>query len=107
MRVIGPTPLRPLTMPSQAVSTALPSGETMPSPVTTTLRLDKLTPLGKANGRYSGRRPPWRWSGRSSGLAATLVDVVDRLLDGGDLLSVFVRDLGLEFLFERHHEFNS
>ena len=40
---------------------ALPSGETMPSPVTTTLRLDKLRPPGWANGRESGHRPPWRW----------------------------------------------
>ena len=39
-----PMPLRPLTMPSQAVATVLPSGETMPKPVTTTLRLDKLPP---------------------------------------------------------------
>jgi hypothetical protein len=35
---------------------------------------------------------PGGGSGRSSGLAATLVDVVDRLLDGRNLLRVFVRD---------------
>ena len=39
------TPLRPFTMPSQAVATVLPTGETMPKPVTTTLRLDKLSLL--------------------------------------------------------------
>src|SRR5512141_3465755 len=54
-----------------------------------------------------GTALPGGGSSRSSGLAAALVDVVDRLLDGGDLFRVFVRDLGLEFLFERHHEFNS
>jgi hypothetical protein len=35
------TPLRPFTMPSQALATVLPMGDTMPKPVTTTLRLDK------------------------------------------------------------------
>jgi len=44
--VRGPMPLRPLQMPSQAVATVLPSGETMPSPVTTTLRFVKLRPPG-------------------------------------------------------------
>src|SRR4051812_40618040 len=47
--VIGRMPLRPLTMPSQADATVLPSGDTMPKPVTTTLRLDKLSPLLKVN----------------------------------------------------------
>ena len=37
-------------------------------------------------------------------MAATLVDVVDRLVDGGDLLGVLVRDLDLEFLFESHDQ---
>ena len=38
--VIGPMPERPLTMPSQVLARSLPSGETMPIPVTTTRRLD-------------------------------------------------------------------
>jgi len=41
-------PLRPLQTLSQAVSTVLPSGETMPSPVTTTLRFVKLRSPGWA-----------------------------------------------------------
>src|SRR5450432_3047702 len=32
--------------------------------------------------------------------------VVDSLLHRRDLLGFFVRNLGLEFLFERHHEFD-
>ncbi len=57
--VMGPTPLRPLTMPSQAVATVLPRGETMPRPVTTTLRLDKLSPLdGAAEGLDGKPEPP-------------------------------------------------
>jgi hypothetical protein len=39
-------PLRPLQMPSHAEPTVLPSGDTMPSPVTTTLRFVKLRPPG-------------------------------------------------------------
>src|SRR6202022_547042 len=37
--VIGPIPLWPLTMASQADLTVLPTGEMMPRPVTTTRRL--------------------------------------------------------------------
>src|SRR5579872_1048148 len=37
--VMGPIPLRPFTMASQAVFTVLPTGETIPRPVTTTRRL--------------------------------------------------------------------
>ncbi len=33
-------------------------------------------------------------------------DVIDGLLDGGDLFSVFVRDFAFEFFFQRHHQFN-
>src|ERR1041384_8833943 len=39
-----------------------------------------------------------------SGLIAALGDVIDRLLNGRDLLGVLVRDLGLEFLLRRHHQ---
>ena len=34
------------------------------------------------------------------------VDVVDSLLHGGDLFRIFIRNLALEFLFQRHHQFN-
>src|SRR5690349_8676748 len=37
-------------------------------------------------------------------LIAALGDVIDRLLNGGDLLSVFIRNFGFEFLFQRHDE---
>src|ERR1700753_1645719 len=32
--------------------------------------------------------------------------VVDRLLNGGDLLGFLIRDFHAEFVFEGHHEFN-
>ena len=33
-------------------------------------------------------------------------DVVDRLLHAGDLLGFVIRNLALEFFFERHHQFH-
>src|SRR6185436_1543318 len=45
MRVIGLMPLRPARIDDHAVVTSLPIGETMPSPVTTTRRLDTLSSL--------------------------------------------------------------
>jgi hypothetical protein len=39
MRVTGPMPLRPARMADHADVTSLPTGETIPRPVTTTRRL--------------------------------------------------------------------
>src|ERR1700722_18552242 len=39
-------------------------------------------------------------------LFGVLVDVVDRILDGANLLRVFVRDFYAEVLFQSHHEFD-
>src|SRR5262245_18594066 len=89
-RVTGPMPLSPRRMASHADWTVLPTGETIPRPVMTTRRL--LT-------RY-----PYALAGGASGLAAALVGLVDRLVDGGDLLGVFIRDLDFEFFFEGHHQ---
>src|SRR5215471_7963309 len=88
-RVTGPMPLSPRRIASHADRTVLPTGDTTPRPVTTTRRL--LTRF-----LYGAR---WR-----SGLGAALVDVVDGLVDGGDLFGVLVRNLDLEFLFEGHHQ---
>src|SRR3954471_2256328 len=79
MRVIPEVPASALP---HASWTALPRGQTTPRPVTTTLR--RLTEGGLRLG--------------------VRLDEVDGLLDGGDLLRLLVRNLGLEFLFERHHE---
>src|SRR5688500_12492755 len=80
MRLMPDLPARAL---DHASATVFPIGLTIPSPVTTTLR------------RFT--------SADSLGVGAIL-DVVDGLLDGGDLLGLSVRDLGVELLFERHHE---
>src|SRR5690554_2475224 len=80
MRVMPDSPARIF---AQAVSTPIPTGETIPRPVTTTLRRDTMD------------RNRWR----SRPLAARVrLDVVDGLLNGGDLLGLLVRDLGFELL---------
>src|SRR5579871_1964647 len=87
MRVI---PGLAATMLDHASSSVLPTGLTMPSPVTTTRRRVK-----------SGTS---KLNVRGSRLLAVGHDEIDRLLHGGDLLRFFVGNLGLEFLFQRHHE---
>src|SRR6202167_1796697 len=82
-RATGPMPLRPARIDAHADEMSLPTGETIPRPVTTTLRLPKLA---------------------SSGLAFVRIDVIDGLLDARDLLRVLVRYLRLELFFERHHQ---
>src|SRR5688500_2776397 len=86
-RVIGPIPDFPASMLPQACGTPTPTGDTMPRPVTTTLRLAKSA--------------PWRESG-----CFPRSNEVDGLLHRRDFLGLLVGDLGLEFLFERHHELN-
>ena len=39
-------------------------------------------------------------------LALVRFDIVDRVLDGGDLFRRIVRDFDAEFFFERHHQFD-
>src|ERR1035438_9368653 len=41
------------------------------------------------------------------GLTLMRIDVIDGLLNGRDFFGILVRDLGLEFLFERHDQFDS
>src|SRR5690606_27050680 len=53
--------------------------------------------------------PARRWRPgeyRLSLLLTVRIDVVNRLLHGGDLFGLFVGDLGLEFIFERHDQLN-
>src|SRR5690606_37222066 len=88
-RVTGPMPDFPARMFDQACGMSLPTGLTIPSPVTTTRR------------RVMSNADP-----KGSGLQVSL-DVVDRLLDGRDLLGFLVRDLGRELVLEWHHEFDS
>src|SRR6185312_10110559 len=46
----------------------------------------------------------WRAAADRSRSALVAVDIVDCILDGGDLLSRIVRDLDAELFFERHYQ---
>src|ERR1700733_2061915 len=62
-RVIGPMPLSPFNTASQADFTVLPTGDTMPRPVTTTRRLltrylyEDSTDIKRGRPRYLCRAP--------------------------------------------------
>src|SRR5687767_6992918 len=91
----------PLRMLSQATATLAPTGDTMPSPVTTTRRrvMDSAW-FGVA--RHA--RPPRAYGPRSGSLAAVRLDVVEDVLERHDLLGFFVRDVDLELFFESHDQ---
>src|SRR4051794_6048859 len=82
-RVIGPMPLCPAQSACQFASVPIPSGDTRPTPVTTTRLL---------------KPPP------ALLLLAVGLDVFDGFLDARDLLGVLVRDLDPELFLERHHQ---
>src|SRR6188768_202575 len=92
MRVIGLMPLLPARIEAHAVATSLPTGETIPSPVTTTRRLDTLSSLMSRNDAGAGHSLTPPSMERNSGLAA-IRDVADCLAHRRDLLGIFVRDL--------------
>src|SRR4051812_29253883 len=96
--VMGPTPLTPARTFSQAWATVFPTGETRPSPVTTTLRFDMVGGATRYGSRELRGRIP-------EGLLLDVAfDVIDRLLHVSDLLGFLVGDLALELFLERHHE---
>src|SRR4029453_17039793 len=81
-RVIGPIPLCPAQSASQFAPVPMPSGDTRPTPVTTT-RLLNCPPLL---------------------LFAVGFDVFDRFLHARDLLGVLVRNLDPELFLEGHDQ---
>src|SRR3990172_7095461 len=83
-RVIVRIPLRPAVRPSKFSSVPIPTGDSRPTPVTTT-RLLKPPPLL---------------------LLGVSFDVLDGFLHPSDLLGVLIRNLDAEFLFEGHDEFD-
>src|SRR5476651_739071 len=80
-RVMAPTPLLPASAACHTASTPMPRGVTSPRPVMTTLR-----------------------STRAIELLLVLVDEVDSVLHGLDVLGLFVGDFHLELLFHGHHQ---
>src|SRR5213596_3192041 len=75
---MGPIPDLPCVSADQNSSTVLPTGVSAPSPVTTTRR--------------------------GSTILGVVLDVLDGVADGRDLLGVLVRDLDVEVLLEGHDE---
>src|SRR5258708_39925411 len=82
-------PVSAFTSRRQTCSTPRPRGQTMPMPVTTTRRM-----------AASFSRVP------VNGLLILLFDVVDRVLDGGDLLRGVFGDFNAQGLLESHHQFD-
>src|ERR671912_2019919 len=86
--VIRPAPLLLARMFFQLVSTSPPSGVTSPRPVTTTRRIAYSLLENKRPPDWFGK-PSCRISGAMGGRqqprsALILVDIVDRVLDGGN-----------------------
>src|SRR5213595_1500694 len=111
-------PERPARMFAHAAPTPIPTGETIPSPVTTTrrvMRLERMDTMGFAvRDRDSATPVAGGGAACSSGtgplleLSALLLhvcaDEIDCLFDRRDLLRFFVGNLGLKLLLEGHHE---
>src|SRR5262249_21140044 len=66
MRVMGLIPLLPARIAAHAVVISLPTGETMPSPVTTTRRLDTLSSVRWDQGEGGTRADHCRALGRAA-----------------------------------------
>src|SRR6187549_695483 len=96
-RVIGPTPLVPFSRFGHATAMPLPIGDTIPRPVTTTLRFDIF-----GGARRGGCRASGPWPGEL--LLDVVLHGVDGLLHRRDLLGLLVGDLALELFLERHHQ---
>src|SRR5262245_58831772 len=83
-RVMVPTPLRPATRASQFSCVPIPTGDSNPTPVTTTRLLTRAPLL----------------------LLGVGVDVLDGFLHSGDLFGILVGDFDAEFFLEGHDEFD-
>src|SRR6266849_3247149 len=78
-RVLGPAPERPAIRPSQVLRTSVPRGVTNPRPVIATRRVMRSFPH-------------------------LLVQVLQRLSHGSQLLGFLVRNIDVEFLLEGHYQ---
>src|SRR5579859_2205437 len=95
------SPETPLVRRSQLALWPMPSGVTMPRPVTTTRLMRSLDSALSKKRRRAARaaaRRPYRLRMR--------LDEVDRILDGQDLLGGIVGNLTTEFFFEGHDQFH-
>src|SRR4051794_32914279 len=108
--VIGPAPLLAARMFFQLVSTSPPSGVTSPRPVTTTRRMFSIFVSSKTNGLPIGsgsrscRLPALLGGSQRTRSALVLVDIVDCVVNGRDLLRGVVGNLDSELFLESHHQ---
>src|SRR6267378_6618330 len=79
-RVIGPAPDCPATRAAQVLATSFPTGVTSPIPVTATRRVTLLA------------------------FPHLVMEIRHRRPDRAELLRLFVRDVDVEFLLERHDQ---
>src|SRR5512135_1841661 len=79
---MGPAPDRPASIASQMAATVVPNGDTSPRPMTTTPR----------------------FTGESTSLPHLVVQVLHGVADGAQFLRLFVGDVDVEFLLERHYQ---
>src|SRR3982750_3102723 len=96
------------------VSTSAPSGVTSPRPVTTTRRMfsTPLVPSKQTASRWVReavrcRLTALKAAGQRTRSALVLVDVVDRVVNRGNLLCGIVRNLHPELLLESHDQFDN
>src|SRR4030042_1011585 len=95
--VIGPMPDLPAHTASQFLSIPVPRGVTIPKPVTTTLLFIssysflRSCSLSKEALRLFRQR---------------LIDIVDSILDCGDLFGILIRNGDVKLLFHCHYQLN-
>src|ERR1700693_2234716 len=107
-------PLLPSSRRAQVRSAPLPSGVTMPMPVTTTRRIrsserrsqapspGRVWPGGQESSKYQGR---WR-AGNACASSRLLFEKLDGVADGEDGLGGVVRNLATELFLESHDQFD-
>src|SRR5579863_148745 len=114
---MGPMPLVPFLMASQVASVPVPTADSSPTPVTTTLRCkfrNSVVLGGNAQYPYRARGVRRETVPDPSGVRAApcaprnlfllRLDVVDGVLHGDDLFGVLVGNIEVERFLERHHQ---
>src|SRR5436309_6237371 len=111
-RVIGPAPEQPATSRRQNCSPSLPSGETIPRPVTSTRcgagftvrALLSTIPDDRAAEHSSPARSPRKTLGFALRRRRVRAQVIHRVAYRLELVGVLVRDLEPELLFQLHYQ---
>src|SRR5665213_2412669 len=102
--VMRPAPDLPARICAQLCSVPRPRGVRRPIPVTTTRRMALLKRRPPRLGFLRATRRPEFYIRISSLGAEALLDELDGVADGLDMLGRVIRDLDVELLLERHHQ---